>query len=319
MDEKHLSIISQQEAKLWGVDTFVAKSKAISRIVEDIRKAQSTDTTSVLITGESGTGKELIARAIHFGSSRAKGKFIPVNCSSIPSGLAESILFGHVRGAFTGAESSHKGYFELADGGTLFLDEINDMPIDLQTKLLRVLEDGFYTPVGAENQRRADVRILASTNVDLLTKITEGAFQKALYFRLARFPIEVPPLRERREDIPLLVEHFLSLFSEKMGIERPALSDEAKRALETYHFPGNVRELKNMIESALIESNDSTIQPEHLRFISPFVKGVQGQTGVFPPFVCISIIISVIVSLNLHGMGKRRQWGDGGMEYWGKD
>jgi len=319
MDEKHLSIISQQEAKLWGVDTFVAKSKAISRIVEDIRKAQSTDTTSVLITGESGTGKELIARAIHFGSSRAKGKFIPVNCSSIPSGLAESILFGHVRGAFTGAESSHKGYFELADGGTLFLDEINDMPIDLQTKLLRVLEDGFYTPVGAENQRRADVRILASTNVDLLTKITEGAFQKALYFRLARFPIEVPPLRERREDIPLLVEHFLSLFSEKMGIERPALSDEAKRALETYHFPGNVRELKNMIESALIESNDSTIQPEHLRFISPFVKGVQGQTGVFPPFVCISIFISVIVSLNLHGMGKRRQWGDGGMEYWGKD
>lgn len=266
--DEQLSMISQQEAKRWGIDGFVGKSKTISRILDNVRKLQNTETTSVLITGESGTGKELIARAIHFGGTRAKGPFIPLNCSTIPSELAESILFGHVKGAFTGANQSRKGYFELADGGTLFLDEISDMPPGLQVKLLRVIEDGYIVPVGGTPEKHVDVRILAATNADLQAKISEGAFREDLYFRLARFTVTVPPLRERKEDIPLLTEHFLSMFATEMGIEHPALSPEAKEELDAYHFPGNVRELKNIIEHALLLLNsDSVIKPVHLRFI----------------------------------------------------
>ena len=179
----------------------------------------------------------------------------------------ESILFGHIRGAFTGADSNRKGYFELASGGTLFLDEIGDMPIELQPKLMRVIEDGLVVPVGSTQQKRVDVRILAATNQDLRAKIASGAFREDLYFRLARFTVTVPPLRERKEDIPLLSKHFLEIFAEEMGIEHPAITLEAMKALTAYHFPGNVRELKNIIEHALILSGRSEIQPEHLCFI----------------------------------------------------
>jgi len=265
--DEHLALISQKEAKRWGIEGFVGKSQTISKILSDIRKLQSVETTSVLISGESGTGKELIARAIHFGGTRAKGPFIDVNCSAIPGELAESYFFGHVRGAFTGANTSRKGYFELADGGTLFLDEIGDMPLELQPKLLRVVENGYVVPVSGTQRKHFDVRIVAATNQDLQTKIAEGSFREDLYFRLTRYPVTVPPLRERREDIPPLVEHFLKMFASEMGMEQPVLSNEALSALETYHFPGNVRELKNIIEYALIKSDGSVIKPEHLHFI----------------------------------------------------
>jgi len=269
--DDQLQIISQQEAKRWGIDGFIGKSRTIRKILDDIRSLQDVGTTSVLILGESGTGKELIARAIHFGGSRAKGQFIPVNCSTIPHELAESTLFGHVAGAFTGAKTGHKGYFELASGGTLFLDEIGDMPLELQTKLLRTLEDGCIMPVGSTSPKQVDVRILAATNADLRRKIAEGTFRQDLYFRLARFTVDVPPLREREEDIPLLAEHFLTMFAAEMGFagagSKPTLSPEAQNALENYRFPGNIRELKNIIEHALILSRGSEIQPEHLHLI----------------------------------------------------
>ncbi len=246
-----------------------------------MRKLQDAGATSVLITGESGTGKELIARAIHAGSGRGKSPFIPVNCSAIPSELAESELFGHVRGAFTGANTSRKGYFELADGGTLFLDEIGDMPLELQAKLLRVLDNGCFVPVGDTREKHVDVRVLAATNADLQARITEGTFREDLYFRLDGFRVTVPPLRERKEDIPLLVLHFLKLFATEMVREQSALSTEALEALKEYHFPGNIRELKNVIERAIINSGYSVILPEHLGFFEPMVpEEVQMLSGL---------------------------------------
>jgi len=265
--DEELTLISEQEAERWGIANFVGKSKTIADILAEVRQLQDIDTTSVLITGESGTGKELIARAIHFGGSRATGRFVPLNCSAIPSELAESTLFGHVRGAFTGATANRSGYFERADGGTLFLDEIGDMPLELQAKLLRVLEEGYFMPVGATDEKQVDVRVIAATNSDLMAKIGEGSFRNDLYFRLARFPVSVPPLRERKEDIPLLAQHFLNQFATEMGHRKAALSQESQEILYSYYFPGNVRELKNIIENALIRSGGEQIQPEHLHLI----------------------------------------------------
>jgi len=265
--DEQLSLISQQEASRWGIAGFVGKSKTIGDILAEVRQLQSVSRTSVLIIGESGTGKELIARAIHFGGDRVKDPFIVVNCSAIPGELAESNFFGHVRGAFTGANTSRKGYFELADGGTLFLDEIGDMPLSLQPKLLRVIEDGCVVPVGGTSEKQVDVRIIAATNQDLSTKMSAGTFREDLYFRLEGFTVKIPPLRERPEDIPLLAEHFLALFATEMGIQKPALSEEAQKELAAYHFPGNVRELKNVIERALLLSSGDIIEPIHLRFI----------------------------------------------------
>jgi len=206
-----------------------------------------------------------VARAIHHGSPRAGAPFIPVNCVAIPSELAESMLFGHLKGSFTGATSDRKGWFELADGGTLFLDEIGDMPASLQAKLLRVLEDGEITPVGAAQSRRVDVRVLSATNADLGARIAAGSFRQDLYFRLARFIVQTPPLRERPEDIPILCAHFLRLFSEEMGMAPPTLAPEALNWFSTYAFPGNVRELKNLIERALIASGGKSIERKHVQ------------------------------------------------------
>ncbi|MBI1929886.1 sigma-54-dependent Fis family transcriptional regulator [Candidatus Poribacteria bacterium] len=264
-DEK-FSLVSQREAERWGIAGFVAQSQTMAKILADIRRLQNNDTTSVLIGGESGTGKELVARAIHFGGPRSKETFIPVNCAAIPRELVESILFGHVKGDFTGADTSKKGCFELANRGTLFLDEIGEMPAELQAKLLRVIEDGIVTPVGGTQPMQVDVRILAATNVDLQAQVASGHFREDLYYRLARFPVVVPPLRERVEDIPLLTRHFLSLLSTEMGYKTPKISDPALEVLKAYPFPGNVRELKNIIERALIESAGGDIQPKHLHF-----------------------------------------------------
>jgi len=264
--DNRLSMISQQEEERWGLEGFVGESPTIRRIFEEIRLMQESAATSVLIGGESGTGKELIARAIHFGGARRDGPFVAVNCATMPSDLAESQLFGHVRGAFTGAEGDRAGHFELAHGGTLFLDEVGEMSLELQPKLLRVLEDGEVWRVGAKAARQVDVRILAATNADLQQRLSEGSFRQDLYFRLARFTVTAPPLRQREEDIPLLAQHFLRLFAAEMGGEPPELGPEVLEALASHAFPGNVRELKNVIERALIESRGQQILPQHLHF-----------------------------------------------------
>ena len=263
--DARLSTFSAREAERWGLAGFVGHSRMIRGILKDIERLHQFPNTSVLITGESGTGKELIARAIHFDSPRAKAPFVPVNCVAIPTELAESMLFGHLKGSFTGATADRKGWFELADGGTLFLDEIGDMPAALQAKLLRVLEDGEVTPVGAAQSRHVDVRVICATNADLAAKIATGAFRQDLYFRIARFIVQTPPLRDRPEDVPLLAAHFLKIFAEEMGMAPPPLAPEAVEWLSAYAFPGNVRELKNAIERALIASGGTAIERKHVQ------------------------------------------------------
>jgi DNA-binding NtrC family response regulator len=239
----------------------------LRRILDDIGRLQQFGKTSVLITGESGTGKELVARAIHHHSPRAAGPFIPVNCVAVPAELAESLFFGHMKGSFTGATSDRKGYFELADGGTLFLDEIGDMPAALQAKLLRVLEDGEVTPVGSTKSRRVDVRVLSATNADLAAKITAGEFRQDLFYRLARYTVQTPPLRERRDDLPLLARHFLQVFATEMGCEPPPITPGAMDRLRSHAFPGNIRELKNVMERALILGGGKPVRDEHLQLL----------------------------------------------------
>jgi DNA-binding NtrC family response regulator len=265
-DEK-LSVISNLEASRWNLAGLIGGSRLVQKIVEDVHRLHQFANTSVLITGESGTGKELIARAIHFGGARAAAPFIPVNCVAIPAELAESMMFGHIKGSFTGATTDRKGYFELAHGGTIFLDEIGDMPLVLQAKLLRVLEDGHVTPVGTAEFRKVDVRVIAATNAKLEARIADGSFRQDLYFRLARYTVTTPPLRDHLEDVPLLTSHFLHLFAAEMSLKAPPCSREALEMLKHYEFPGNVRELKNIIERALIESGGEIIQPDQLHLL----------------------------------------------------
>jgi DNA-binding NtrC family response regulator len=257
--DNRLSMLAKRETDRWGIDGFIGQSATMAEILREIGLLQNASKTSVLIMGESGTGKELIARAIHAGSNRADRPFITVNCSTIPNELAESLLFGHLAGAFTGATGSQTGYFEMADGGTLFLDEVGTMPAAIQPKLLRVLEDGYIRPLGAKADRKVDVRIVSATNEPA------GALREDLYYRLARFTVTAPPLRDRKDDIPLLARHFMQMFSDEMGTQPAGLSDDAMDALSAYNYPGNVRELKNVIERAMIESGGQEIRPPHLR------------------------------------------------------
>jgi DNA-binding NtrC family response regulator len=262
-----LSMISRRDAERWGLHSLIGDSETMRAIFAEVELLQDNPGTSVLITGESGTGKELIARAIHYGCDRRDGPFVPVNCSAIPADLVESALFGHVRGAFTGATDDRLGYFEMARGGTLFLDEIADMPLTLQSKLLRVLEDGEVWPVGATQSRHADVRVLAATNVGLEARMTDGGFRQDLFYRLARYRVVAPPLRDRRDDILLLADHFLRQLSEEMGRDAvAALTEPARQRLAAHDYPGNVRELKNIVERGLIESRGADVDEVHLRF-----------------------------------------------------
>ena len=253
---------------LEGFAGIVGVSAAIRKIIERIRKAARNKLT-VLITGETGTGKDLIAEAIHKQSDRASKSMKSVNCAGLNENLLESELFGHVRGAFTGAVSDRKGYFIAADGGTLFLDEIGDMSLNMQAKLLRVLERREVTPVGSTDVRRVDVRVIAATNSDLQQAVEEHKFRDDLYYRLNQWVIEVPPLRERREDIPLLAEHLRRRANKTHGTNCEGISSEAMGLLGKYYWPGNVRELANVIEALAVEVEDRQIEapdlPERIR------------------------------------------------------
>jgi len=230
---------------------IVGKSFAIRALIESIGKVADT-AARVLITGENGTGKELVARALHRQSPRARKPFVEVNCAAIPGELIESELFGHMKGSFTGAIQDRAGKFEQADGGTLFLDEVGDMSLAAQAKVLRVLQDGDVTRIGGAKPRKVDVRVIAATNKKLETEIGEGRFREDLYYRLNVVPIQVPPLRERREDIPLLVEHFLAQFARNDGAAPRSMDAAAVERLTAFEWPGNVRELRNTIERLLI-------------------------------------------------------------------
>ena len=234
----------------------------VFRLVEQVAPARST----VLITGESGTGKELIAKAIHEASTRAGRPFVTVNSSNIPSELLESELFGHTRGAFTGAVAAKKGLFEVADGGSIFLDEIGDIPPETQVRLLRVIQEREFTPLGDTAPRRVDVRIIAATNIDLKEAVRQGTFREDLYYRLAVVPIELPPLRDRREDILPLAQHFIQKYNEENAREvSEQLAPEVLALLEAYSWPGNVRELENTIERAVVIAPGNEVTKECLR------------------------------------------------------
>ena len=253
---------------------LLGESDAIQNILTIIEQLHRNSSIPVLITGETGVGKELVAQAIHFGGPRQSKPYVPVNCGAIPSTLAESAFFGHVRGAFTGATKDHKGYFESADGGTLFLDEVGNMPIEDQTTLLRVLDNSTITPVGSTESKQVEVRVISATNVGLSAKVDAKLFRSDLYHRLTGMIIWIPPLRERTEDIPLIAEYYLSEFSAQLGVPIPPLTPETAAALEEYTFPGNVRELIHIIEGAVIVSDGEAIQPKHLRFLSPHANGL---------------------------------------------
>jgi PAS domain S-box-containing protein len=245
--------LREELSRLGDSSEILGRSAALQSALADVDQVAGTD-ASVLILGETGTGKELVARAIHTRSRRKSKPLIKVNCAAIPADLVESELFGHEKGAFTGATSKREGRFELADGGTIFLDEIGELSVELQVKLLRVLQEGEFEPVGSSRTRKVDVRVLSATNRDLSAMMRAGSFREDLYYRLSVFPIRLPPLRERGDDVALLAEVFAQRFASKMGRSVAALTDDGKRRLSAYEWPGNVRELANVIERAVIMS-----------------------------------------------------------------
>jgi two-component system response regulator PilR (NtrC family) len=234
-----------------GFENFVARSPRMLEVFDTIRKSAQSNST-VMVTGESGTGKELVAQAIHHESQRRQGPFVSVNCGAIPEGLLESELFGHVRGAFTGAVSSTQGLFATAEGGTLFLDEVTELPSAVQVKLLRAIQEREIRRVGDTRDVKVDVRIIAASNRNLARAVADGLLREDLFYRLNVIPIHLPPLRERRADIPLLVAHFLHKLGREMGKKVTGLTPEAMAVLEAYHWPGNIRELENVIERAVV-------------------------------------------------------------------
>jgi formate hydrogenlyase transcriptional activator len=241
-------------------EQLIGKSRALEEVLDQVQRVAPTDST-VLVQGETGTGKELIAQAIHDLSSRFGRPFIKLNCAAIPFDLLESELFGHEKGAFTGAVAQKVGRFELADRGTLFLDEVGDIPLGLQPKLLRVLQEQEFERLGGTRTHQVDVRLVAATHRNLVEMVKRNEFRSDLYYRLNVFPIPLPPLRERREDIPALVEHFVEIYGRRMNKQIEYISPETMRALTSYHWPGNIRELQNFIERSVIVTSGDILQP----------------------------------------------------------
>ena len=264
-----LSTLRRENERLRGgraTAALLGESRAMLALRAAIERAAPTDAT-VLVSGENGTGKELVAAALHEASKRSRGPYVQLNCAAIPATLLESELFGHEVGAFTGARRTHRGHFERAHRGTLLLDEIGDMPLELQAKLLRVLEDGRVTRLGAETARRVDVRLVASTHRDLRRRVDEGAFREDLYYRLAVLEVHVPALRERDDDVDRLARHFLDHFGREFGRPVPALTDEALAVLRAHPWPGNVRELRNAMARVVALTDSSEVAASTLRSV----------------------------------------------------
>ncbi len=262
---------SEAEARP-GTHGIIGESEVMQRLFRTISKASKVSAT-VLVTGESGTGKELVARAVHYTGDRASQPFVPVNCGSIPEHLLESELFGYVKGAFTGANTTRAGFFQTADGGTIFLDEVGETSPAMQVRLLRVLQDGEVCMVGSTRPRRADVRIIAATNRDLRAQVDRGEFREDLYFRLEVLSLEVPPLRDRGDDVLALVDHFARKFARSAGRDAPRFAPEALEALTRYHWPGNVRELENTVQRILVMCDEDEVLvpdlPPAMRYSAP--------------------------------------------------
>lgn len=256
---------------------IVGASKAVRKMLAEIEKASRSSAT-VLVLGESGTGKELVARAIHYGSNRASAPFVPVNCGAIPEKLLESELFGHVKGAFTGANESRAGFFQTADGGTILLDEVNEMSPAMQVKLLRVLQDKQVCMVGARKTQKIDVRIIASSNKDLRRMVNNKLFREDLFFRLNVITVTAPPLRERPEDIALLIAHFAGKFAEEIGKHAPVFTDEVLQTFMGYAWPGNIRELENLIQRLIVMTDGMKIETSEL----PSVMRFSAMPGTVP-------------------------------------
>ncbi len=256
-------IRSRQEAE-FGFDNIIGKSPAMHEVFTMIKKVSETDTTTILLLGESGTGKDLVARTIHYSGSRKDSPFLEVNCAALPENLLESELLGYEKGAFTDAKSQKKGMFELADGGSIFLDEIGDMKLSMQVKLLKVIEDKRFKRIGGTSDVEVDVRIIAASNRDLAKAVKEEKFREDLYYRLNIVPITIPPLRERKEDIPLLIKFFIDKFNSEFKKDVKGISKKAEELLLNYAWPGNVREIKNVIERAMILENIGIISDSHL-------------------------------------------------------
>ena len=256
---------------------ITGESAEMYRVYHAVNKVRTTDAT-VLITGESGTGKELVARAIHYGGKSSKAPFVPVNCGGIPDSLLESELFGHVRGAFTGAVETRAGFFQTADGGTIFLDEISNTSLAMQAKLLRVLQEKEFYMVGSKKSQKVNVRVVAATNVDLMQLVKQGLFREDLYYRLNIISIELPPLRDRGDDIFLLINHFLARYVRELGRKPMRFAPKALKALREYGWPGNVRELQNLVQRLVIMSDEQVIDvpdlPESFRYSAMRTRGL---------------------------------------------
>jgi two-component system response regulator PilR (NtrC family) len=285
--KKEAGYLRRELRRLTGLDNIIGQSPKMRAIFELIQTV-APQTSRVLITGESGTGKELVARAIHENSQRAQAPFITINCGAFPESLLESELFGYMKGAFTGANENRQGLFQAAHGGTLFMDEIGNMSLTMQVKLYRVLQEGKVRPIGSTDESDVDVRIIAATNKDFEKEIAEGRFREDLYYRLSVIPLHLPPLRERREDIPLLARHFLEKFRKVMEKPIESITPEAMSRLESYDWPGNVRELENTLERAvaLEAGREITLRvlPDRIAGYAPGGSAA-GTSGVseFPP------------------------------------
>jgi DNA-binding NtrC family response regulator len=284
--KKEAGYLRRELRRLTGLDNIIGQSPNM-RAIFDMIQTVAPQTSRVLITGESGTGKELVARAIHENSVRAQAPFITINCGAFPEALLESELFGYMKGAFTGANENRQGLFQAAHGGTLFMDEIGNMSLTMQVKLYRVLQEGKVRPIGSTEESDVDVRIIAATNKEFEKEIAEGRFREDLYYRLSVIPIQVPPLRERREDIPLLARHFLERFRKTMEKPIGAILPEAMTRLESYDWPGNVRELENTMERAVALETGREISlkvlPDRIAGYSGSSIGVpEGQAAGFP-------------------------------------
>jgi transcriptional regulator with GAF, ATPase, and Fis domain len=262
-----------------GFDAIVGDSAAVRAMLRDVKKVAGVETT-VLLMGETGTGKELVARAIHDASPRRDRALVKMNCGAIPQGLVESELFGHERGAFTGALQRRIGRFEMADKGTLFMDEVGELPTDIQVKLLRVLQEQEFERVGSTRSQQVDVRLVAATNRDLETEVNGGRFRRDLFYRLNVFPVRIPPLRERVGDIPLLVKHFLAQLQRKLAKPLHAVTEESMRRLQAYPWPGNIRELQNVMERSCVMATTPIVDVDDALPVPTIFDRVKPAAGV---------------------------------------